>query len=178
MSEAKKDRSGKPDLSLIPYCVEAEVAKAMMNGEERYGRYNYCNGHKFSDLVGAAKRHLGKFMDGEDVAPDSGVHHLGHAIANCLMMLHQIELGTAKDNRYKPDAGKPSPRIEIGDAYVPMPVTVWQIMAKGRNGSELVVNTLITKPSKEDLAKAGRDWPTFTISVKEVTDDFGHKATA
>jgi hypothetical protein len=102
VSEARKEKKGKPDLSLIPYCVEAELARAMMYGEEKYARYDYYKGHKLSDLVSAARRHLSKFYAGEDLDDESGVHHLAHCMANCLMMLHQIDLGTSADDRYKP----------------------------------------------------------------------------
>ena len=97
---AKKETKDKPDLSLIPYCVEAELAKAMEYGAAKYQRYNYTKGHNISQLVAAAKRHLGKYLAGEESDDESGVHHLGHVMANCLMMLHQRELGTLKDDRF------------------------------------------------------------------------------
>ncbi len=97
---AKKETKDKPDLSLIPYCVEVELAKAMMNGQEKYGRMNYAKGHNFNDLIAAMKRHLGKLLAGQDFDSDSGVHHLGHVMANALMALHQRELGTLKDDRF------------------------------------------------------------------------------
>jgi hypothetical protein len=97
---AKKETKDKPDLSLIPYCVEAELARAMEYGAKKYGRYNYTKGHDLSALVAAARRHLSKYMNGEDIDPESGVHHLGHSMANMLMMLHQTELGTLRDDRF------------------------------------------------------------------------------
>lgn len=174
--EAKRDNKTKPALSMLPLTFKAAVARVMMFGATKYGRWNYLNGHKITGLVDSIERHLGAILEGEDVDPESGLSHWAHIGANALMATHQIQLGTLKDDRYKPAAA--TPQLIQGDAYVPMPVTVWQIMAKGRNGSALVVSTLIVKPSKEELDKAGRDWPSFTISVKEVTDDFGHKATA
>ena len=97
---AKKETKDKPDLSLIPYCVEVELAKAMMYGAGVYGRMNYTKGHDLTQIVSAAKRHLGKYLNGEECDQDSGVHHLGHVMANCLMLIHQRELGTLKDDRF------------------------------------------------------------------------------
>ena len=97
---ASKFDQEKADLSLIPAVAEQAIARAMMYGEKKYGRYNYCKGHDASQLVAAAKRHLAAWFNGEENDPESGVNHLGHVMANCLMILRQQELGTLKDNRY------------------------------------------------------------------------------
>lgn len=99
MSGTKFD-SGKPDLSLIPYCSEVAEAEALMIGQEKYGRYNFEGGHKASQIVAAIKRHAGRWMSGEERDPD-GQHHLGAIKANCSMLLRQIELGTLIDDRSK-----------------------------------------------------------------------------
>lgn len=98
--KADKFDAKKADLSLIPAVAEEAVARAMMYGEKKYGRYNYCKGHEASQLIAAAKRHLSNWMEGEENDPESGVSHLGHAMANCLMILHQQQLGTLRDNRH------------------------------------------------------------------------------
>lgn len=99
---AKKFDQEKPDLSLIAYCAEVALARAMMYGAKKYGRYNYTKGHKVSQLVAAMKRHISLYMNGEEADTESGVHHLGHVMANCMMILHQTELGTSTDDRHKP----------------------------------------------------------------------------
>ena len=113
---ASKFDSKKVDLSLIPEVAEIAVARAMMYGEKKYGRYNYCKGHDASQLVAAARRHLSAWFGGEENDPESGVSHLGHVMANCRMILRQQELGTLKDNRYTaPKVGRavrPSPLSE------------------------------------------------------------------
>ena len=91
----------KPDLSLIPLIASVEAAKAFMVGEKKYGRYNYCKGHKASQLVSACERHLKAWFDGEEFDPKDGQHHLGSVIACAAMILRQQELGTLQDNRYK-----------------------------------------------------------------------------
>lgn len=97
---AKHFDDGKPDLSLIPSVAEEAMARAMMYGTNKYGRYNYCNGHEAGKLIASAKRHLSAWYNGEENDKESGVSHLGHAMCNIAMLLRQIELGTMKDDRY------------------------------------------------------------------------------
>ena len=49
--------------------------------------------------LGAMKRHIDALLDGEDLAPDSGVHHLGHIAASCAIVLDAGKNGTLVDNR-------------------------------------------------------------------------------
>lgn len=99
---AAKNDSSKPDLSLLPRKFLEEVARAFMVGETKYGRYNYCRGIEASRLIAATMRHLSAWNEGEEHDPVDGQHHLGAAGANIAMALRQIELGTLKDNRFKP----------------------------------------------------------------------------
>jgi hypothetical protein len=101
MSKALKNDANKPDLSLIPYVAEVRLAEALMVGERKYGRYNYCKGMEASRIVAAAKRHLSAWFNGEELDPQDGQHHLGAAMACCAMLLRQQELGTLEDNRFK-----------------------------------------------------------------------------
>lgn len=99
---ASKNDKEKVDLSLIPRISSIEHAKAFMVGEKKYSRYNYCKGHKASQLVAAAKRHLDAWFENEEHDPIDGQHHLGSVMACCSMILRQQELGTLKDDRFKP----------------------------------------------------------------------------
>jgi hypothetical protein len=98
MTAIKHDK-GKPDLSLVPYVAMIHEARAFMDGEKKYGRYNYLNGFTASRLVAAALRHIFDYMDGDDTAEDSGVHHLGHARACLAMILHLEETGGLVNDR-------------------------------------------------------------------------------
>lgn len=99
-SAAKNDKS-KPDLSLLPKVFLNAVAEAMMVGEQKYGRYNYTKGHKTSQLIAAAMRHLSAYYDGEERDPIDGQLHLGSVAACVLMLLRQQELCTLTDDRFK-----------------------------------------------------------------------------
>lgn len=106
MSALKKDKQdGKPDLSLLYSRTLEECAYALMAGEIKYGRWNYCEGHEASRLAAAAMRHLLAYLWDGDIDADSTkrlgrpVTHLGCAMANISMLLHQQDLGTLKDDR-------------------------------------------------------------------------------
>jgi len=84
-----KDSVGikKVPTSTLPTGPMLEVGLAMMEGARKYGRHNYrIAGVRASVYYDAAYRHLDAFWEGEDIDPDSGIHHLAKAVA-CLMVL-------------------------------------------------------------------------------------------
>lgn len=110
---SKNDKQdNKPDYSLLPKVFMDQTSFVMMAGAEKYGRYNYTKGHDISQLIAAAERHLKCIQDGEDIDKDCSdrvgvdVHHAANVAANMLMLLHQRELGTLTDDRFKPKRGK------------------------------------------------------------------------
>lgn len=100
---ASKNDQAKADLALIPQAALVAAARAFEVGEKKYGRFNYYKGHKASQLVAAAIRHLTAWSEGEENDPVDGQPHLGSVIACAAMILQQQKLGTLKDNRYKPE---------------------------------------------------------------------------
>lgn len=76
----------------------------MMDGAEKYGPYNWRdNGVIASVYVDAAKRHLDKWFEGQEYDP-SKVHHLGHALACCAILLDaQFSDGLIDDRPVKRD---------------------------------------------------------------------------
>lgn len=106
-SGAKKFDANKLDLSLIPAIAEEAEAEALMVGEAKYGRYNYTEGHKASKLVAALRRHVNDwFHKLEDRCPIDGQKHLGAAKACLSLLMHQEQLGTLIDDRFKPKKGE------------------------------------------------------------------------
>jgi hypothetical protein len=74
-----------------------------MDGARKYGPYNWREeGVSAVTYVSAAMRHLRDWLDGEEEAPDSGVHHLGHAVACLAIILDSIEVGNLVDDRPLP----------------------------------------------------------------------------
>ena len=99
--EGLKYDQNKPDHSLLPPEFLDEVAKAFMDGQVKYGRYNFTNGIKVTRLLGAALRHLNAYSWGEDVAEDSKLNHLGHSAASIAMALWMIKNKPEFDDRFK-----------------------------------------------------------------------------
>ena len=102
MSEGRKDDSQKPDLSLVPMVLLIAAARAFEFGAKKYGRHNFHKGMQTSRIVAACLRHITAYNEGEDLDPESGTSHLGHAAACLAMILKCEELGTLVDNRAKP----------------------------------------------------------------------------
>lgn len=93
----------KPDVSLVPPVAVLHMADAFMDGAGKYGPYNWREKTvSLRTYIAAAMRHLQQFLDGETVASDSRVHHLGHVEACCAIMLDAISVGNAIDDRPLP----------------------------------------------------------------------------
>lgn len=87
-------------LDLVPPSSSHFLALAFKNGADKYGPYNWRErGISSSVYYAAAKRHLDSWWDGEDVAEDSGVHHIAHAMACMALILDSMTVGTLNDNR-------------------------------------------------------------------------------
>lgn len=95
-----KHDNGKPDYSLLTRPMLESMIGALMHGERKYQRGNFKQGFTNTRLVAAAMRHLMAYLDGEDLDPESGVSHLGHAQAAIGMLLDNQATGTSTDGRY------------------------------------------------------------------------------
>lgn len=97
-----KDAIGvtKAPLHLVPSVAIAMEAEAMRDGARKYGPYNWRE-HEVAATVyiSAAERHLRSWLDGEECAEDSGVHHLAHARACLGILLDAVECGKLSDDR-------------------------------------------------------------------------------
>jgi hypothetical protein len=95
----------KPDLSVVPPVALLHLATAMMNGANKYGPFNWRDQPiSYRPYLAAAMRHLASCLDGEDFSADTveaglPVHHLGHVMACCAIVLDAIHCGTITDNR-------------------------------------------------------------------------------
>lgn len=101
----------KPRLSLVSPAGIVYEALAMGNGADRYGAFNWRDKKVQAMIyIEACMRHLLAWQDGEEVATDSGVPHLGHAKACLGILIDALESGCLIDNR--PKAGPMSKVIE------------------------------------------------------------------
>lgn len=78
----------KAPLHFIPPVAMVHLGLAMENGGAKYGLMNWREFTVSSSVYyDAMLRHLLAWWDGEDAAPDSQVHHLGHVMACCAIIL-------------------------------------------------------------------------------------------
>lgn len=90
----------KVSISKLPAIAVLHGAHAMMDGARKYGPYNWRDKKVVAGIyVDAALRHIQAWFEGEENASDSGVHHLGHAIACCAILLDAKETGNLIDDR-------------------------------------------------------------------------------
>lgn len=104
MSEVTKFDGDKPKMVLVPQKALLEVSKVMTFGASKYGVHNYLGGMELNRLLSALYRHSNSLATGEDVDPESGLHHAAHMASNAMMILEMYITGTLIDDR--PDAYK------------------------------------------------------------------------
>jgi hypothetical protein len=103
-----KDLIGARKLSMcvLPDVAVAHANHAMSNGARKYGPYNWREKSVgATTYINAARRHLAQWYDGQEVAEDSEVHHLGHAMACLAILLDAQEAGGLIDDRPKGGGG-------------------------------------------------------------------------
>lgn len=97
-----KDIQGakKPPLNLIPPVALVHEARAMQNGADKYGPFNWREKRVLASVyIGAMMRHLAAYADGEDDAADSEIPHLAHIRACAAILLDAAECGQLGDDR-------------------------------------------------------------------------------
>ncbi len=102
-------RSKLPLFSVVPPSSFIYEAAAMRygayeakrkDGQLGYGPYNWRRAKVVASIyIDAAVRHIMDYWDGEDLAPDSLVHHLGHLKATIGVLIDAIETGNVIDDR-------------------------------------------------------------------------------
>jgi hypothetical protein len=86
-------------LSLFPPTAVALGSLAFLDGALKYGKWNWRKcGVRASVYLDAARRHLAKWEDGDEIDPD-GVHHLGHALACLAIIVDAQATGMLNDDR-------------------------------------------------------------------------------
>jgi len=95
--------SDKIPLHLFPETAIVYGAMAFLDGALKYGRTNWrAAGVRASIYYDAAKRHLAKWFEGEEIDEDSGLPHLAHAIACIAILIDASESDKLKDDRMYP----------------------------------------------------------------------------
>lgn len=77
-----KDTRGKPKLGLVPRAAMEEMAKVREFGIEKYKDDEMWRQVPESDFIHATLRHIFKYLDGENIDPESNLEHLSHALCS------------------------------------------------------------------------------------------------
>lgn len=116
----------KVPLHLVPPSAKHYLAQALADGARKYGPYNWRDTPiSVSVYKAALERHMDAYWDGEDVAADSLVHHVAHAMACCALILDAMSVGKLIDDR--PTNGAAS---RLQREYVKPKVDKWEELIK------------------------------------------------
>lgn len=83
---------------LCPYAVE-ELSKVLTFGSKKYAAWNWSKGIATSRLIAAALRHLFAYARGEDTDPETGLHHVAHAMCCCMFIIGMPHYVSGQDDR-------------------------------------------------------------------------------
>lgn len=86
---AKKFDDGKIRYELLPGQALEDIAHVFTFGAVKYGDFNWMDGLTSLRLFGALCRHAYAWSRGETLDKESGLHHLAHAAACCMMLVEQ-----------------------------------------------------------------------------------------
>lgn len=93
---------GKPKIDLLLTPAALPIAEALTYGAHKYpDDFNYLHGDGLSYRRNASSmiRHIVKWLCGENIDSESGIHHLGHVGARVVMALNLVLLNKGIDDR-------------------------------------------------------------------------------
>lgn len=94
----------KPGQSVVSQIGRLWLTAVHEFGAGRYSPFNWREKRIPTNIyLDAIQRHLDEYATGVDNASDSGLPHLAHIAANCLILLDAKHAGTLDDDRYKID---------------------------------------------------------------------------
>jgi hypothetical protein len=95
-------KGSKPErFDLLPWPALEEVARVYAFGAQKYADHNWHKGYKWGLSLASLFRHVVSWAKGEDRDPESGLHHLAHAVFHCLTLVtFQNEKLGADDRLY------------------------------------------------------------------------------
>lgn len=105
-TQANKFDTGKPPIGLIPYSALIEEAHVLAFGVDKYGTHNWRKGMQWQRLIDAALRHVHAFNNGEDLDPETGLHHLAHARCCLGFLIEYTTTCPGLDDRHASKTGE------------------------------------------------------------------------
>lgn len=113
----KKDDAEKLRYDLIPLDAEEQVVRVLMHGAKKYGDDNWklvpeANRRYYAAFL----RHVKAWRRGQELDPESGLHHLAHAVCSLLFLLEGPEPVVNQPADPRPVVTLPSP-LPAGQAF-------------------------------------------------------------
>jgi len=83
--KALRYNQGKLKWSLVHFKSLEPLVKVMEYGMAKYGPRDWMKGMAREVILDCMMRHMTALMDGEEIDPESQLHHIGHIMANAMM---------------------------------------------------------------------------------------------
>jgi hypothetical protein len=100
LTKGVKYDESKLEYGLLPPLALEETVRVLTFGAQKYARNNW---QKVPDskrrYFDALERHVWAWKKGEQIDPESGIHHLAHAMC-CLMFLYEHDIMYSKDKPF------------------------------------------------------------------------------
>jgi hypothetical protein len=103
VTEGHKCDAGKLEWDLFPFDAAEGVVRVLMYGKRKYAAHQWRSGGGIGAVraVTACLRHVFAWLRGEDLDPESGEHHLDHALCELLFAKDSVVRGNNKgDTRH------------------------------------------------------------------------------
>ena len=114
-----KNDSGKTQWWYLPMSIMREVVDVLAYGDKKYPADDGCNWKRVPNAkkryYSALIRHITAWWEGEANDPETGMHHLAHAITNLIFLLWFERNGYPEDSDTPPV--KKIPVIDLGIRY-------------------------------------------------------------
>lgn len=75
---------GKLKWSYVNFKAMEPMVRVLMFGSQKYAPKNWMKGLDKVEVLESMQRHLAALMDGQQNDPESGLHHIGHLMCNCM----------------------------------------------------------------------------------------------
>lgn len=89
----------KPRFDLLPPEAQFALAQLYTIGAEKYPERNWEKGMRWGRCFAAMLRHTWKWWGGEDLDPETGLHHMIHVAWNAITLYTYTERAIGEDDR-------------------------------------------------------------------------------
>lgn len=107
--------TGKTRHDLTPAFAQEQYARVLTQGAQKYAPRNWEKGMNWSIPLASMKRHIEKFLLGEDIDQESGQYHMAHVMCNAAFILEYYKIFPQGDDRIIPALTMPKIGLDIDE---------------------------------------------------------------